>query len=172
MLNLRDFTDSLPDRLPRLLRDAQVDIRRDAIADLGRFDYGGVARDDAQFFQSAHPGIHAGPGYVHLVGERPHRQSSVGAQGADDGAISVVELWVSFRCGRWRDAVGHMAHHRSMTDRCPTAGHLSSGTTVNTCAESRWGRASGQSLPKIQNPLRIGDRWLVRADNWLSSSTT
>ena len=62
VLDFGNLVDLLPDRLPRLLGDAQVDVRRDAVAQSCRLDNRGVTRDHPELLQPVHPGVDTGPG--------------------------------------------------------------------------------------------------------------
>jgi hypothetical protein len=97
-------------RLPGPLGDVQVDVGGQRVARAHRVDLRGVPGDHALAFQPRDPGVRAGPGDVHQLGERPHRQSTVRAQRLDDLPVGVVHRCHMSKHGIGRRfTVSHMA---------------------------------------------------------------
>lgn len=87
--------------LPGPLRDVQVNVGGQRVARPHGVDLRGVPGDHALAFQPGDPGVGAGPGDVHQLGERPHRQPPVGAQRLDDLPVGVIH-----RCHMSKDGIG------------------------------------------------------------------
>jgi hypothetical protein len=77
-------------RLPRPLRDLEVDVGGQRVAGPHRVDERCVPGDHAFPLQPRHPGVRARPGDVDQVGQGAHGHPAVGAQRIDDHPVGVV----------------------------------------------------------------------------------